>query len=283
MHTNLANTTLASLPAEGGPSEFAATPLFGMKQNGLCYRWLGREEGPVLVLAHSLGVSSEMWAPQVEEFGSRFRLLLYDHRGHGGSDLPPAPWTIGDFGRDLLGLLDALGIGRFRYCGLSMGGIVGLWLGQNAPGRVERLALCNCSASIENPEPLRVRSEAVRREGLASIVESVLGRWFTDGYRSSRPETVEGIRKLLLDASPEGYARTCEALCDVDLRAGLAEIGVPALAVFGRHDLSTPPEWTRAFAEAMPDCRLVGLDSAHLSNVEAAGEFNRVVGEFLAS
>lgn len=260
----------------------SGAPHFRMKQNGLRYRWLGRDEGPVLVLGHSLGVSSEMWAPQIEEFGERFRLLLYDHRGHGGSDLPPAPWTIGDFGRDLLGLLDALGVERFHYCGLSLGGIVGLWLGQNAPDRVERLALCNCSASIENPEPLRVRSEAVRREGLASIVEAVLGRWFTEGFRASRPEAVEAVRSLLLETSPEGYARTCEALCQVDLRAGLAEVETPALAVFGQHDQSTPSEWTRAFAEAMPDCRLVGFDSAHLSNVEASGEFNRVVREFLA-
>jgi 3-oxoadipate enol-lactonase len=252
-----------------------------MKENGIHYRWAGLSEGPVLVLAHSLGVSSEMWAPQVEVFGRRFRLLLYDHRGHGGSDLPAGPWRIDDFGRDLLGLLDGLGIASVRFCGLSMGGIVGLWLGQNAPERVERLALCNCAAAFENPAPLRARGEAVVAGGMAAVVEAVLERWFTEGFRRDRPEAVEEIRALLLRSSPEGYARTCEALCAVDLRPGLASLAVPSLAVSGRHDLSTPVEWTRAFAEAMPDCRLAELDSAHLSNLEAAEEFNRVVGEFL--
>jgi len=246
----------------------------------LHYRWDGRPDGPVLVLSHSLGASHRMWEPQIAVLGQRFRLLRYDHRGHGASELPDAPWTIADFGRDVLALLDHLALDRVHFCGLSLGGIVGLWLGQHAPERLHRLALCNCSAVIENTDPLRARVALIEREGIAAIVENVLDRWLTAGFRETQPEATDRIRSLILASHPDGYTRTCEALCSFDLRPGLATMRTPALAVYGRHDLSTPPAWTRAFAEAMPDCRLVELDAAHLSNVEAAAAFNEALETF---
>lgn len=249
----------------------------------LHYRWDGQPEGPVLVLSHSLGATLEMWEPQIAALGEQFRLLRYDHRGHGRSAMPAPPWTIADFGRDLISLLDELSLDRVHYCGLSLGGIVGLWLGQNAPDRVRRLALCNCSAAIENIDLLRGRMALIKREGLGAIVENVLDRWFTAPFRAANPDIAEKIRDMVISTPSEGYLRSCEALCSFDLRPGLATIAAPSIAVFGRHDLATPPAWTRAFAEAMPDCRLVELDSAHLSNVEAAAEFNRVLGGFFGS
>lgn len=237
----------------------------------------------MLVLSHSLGATLEMWEPQIAALGEQFRLLRYDHRGHGQSARPAPPWTIADFGRDLISLLDELSLDQVHYCGLSLGGIVGLWLGQNAPDRVRRLALCNCSAAIENTDLLRGRMALIEREGLGAIVENVLDRWFTAPFRAANPDIAEKIRDMVISTPSEGYLRSCEALCSFDLRPGLATIAAPSIAVFGRHDLATPPAWTRVFAEAMPDCRLVELDSAHLSNVEAAAEFNRVLGGFFGS
>lgn len=247
----------------------------------LFHRWDGRPDGPVLVLSHSLGVSHAMWGPQIAALGQRFRILRYDLRGHGDSGLPEAPWTIDDLGRDVIDLLDELGLDQVAYCGLSIGGIIGIWLGQNAPERFSRLVLCNCSAAIGNTAPLLARIEKIRAEGVPSIVGMVLDRWLTPPFRETHPEAEEGIRSLLLATGDEGYVRTCEALCRFDLRPGLGSMATPSLAIYGKHDTSTPPDWTRAFAAAMRDCRVAELDSAHLSNVEAAAEFNRVVLEFL--
>lgn len=252
-----------------------------MNGSSLSYRWDGRPDGPVLVLSHSLGVSHAMWDPQIAALGEHFRILRYDLRGHGDSGLPEAPWTIDDFGRDVIGLLDELGLDEVEYCGLSIGGIIGIWLGQNAPERFSRLVLCNCSAAIENTAPLQARIEKIRAEGVPSIVEMVLDRWLTPPFRESHPEAEAAIRSLLLATGDEGYVRTCGALCRFDLRPGLGAMTTPSLAIYGKHDTSTPPEATRAFAAAMPDCRVAELDSAHLSNVEAAAEFNRVVLDFL--
>jgi 3-oxoadipate enol-lactonase len=251
----------------------ADTPLF--------HRWDGRPDGPVLVLAHSLGVSHAMWEPQIAALGEHFRILRYDLRGHGDSGLPETPWTIDDFGRDVINLLDELGLDQVAYCGLSIGGIIGIWLGQNAPERFSRLVLCNCSAAIENTAPLQARIDKIRAEGVPSIVEMVLDRWLTPPFRESHPEAEAAIRSLLLATGDEGYVHTCGALCNFDLRPGLGSMAMPSLAIYGKHDTSTPPETTKAFAAAMPDCRVEELDSAHLSNVEASAGFNRVVLEFL--
>lgn len=246
------------------------------------HEWAGLDSGPVLVLSHSLGASREMWKPQVDALGREFRLLLSDHRGHGKSALPPGPWSIADFGRDLLDLLDRLDLERVHFCGLSLGGMVGLWLGQEAPERVEKLVLCNCCAKIEDPSLLRGRMKQIEREGLGSIAENVLERWLTADFRAANPEKTAGIREMFLATPPKAYTETCGALCEMDLTPKLGEIQAPSLVIYGRHDLATPPAWSKAFASEMPDARLLELDSAHLSNVEAADGFNEAVAGFLS-
>tara|TARA_R110002096_G_scaffold67332_11_gene163422 strand:+ start:28578 stop:29354 length:777 start_codon:yes stop_codon:yes gene_type:complete len=256
-------------------------PVFETAQRRLFYEWNGRDSGPVLVLSHSLGASHNLWNPQIEELGERFRLLVYDQRGHGNSSHPAGAWSIAEFGRDVIELLDFLDLERVSFCGLSLGGMVGLWLGQETPDRMEKLVLANCAARIEDPGLLRSRADLIRKLGLSCIAENVLDRWFTSGFRASNPGLLAEIREMLLATKAEGYAATCDALCAMDLMKGLGEMRTPSLVIYGRHDRATPPEWTRQFAGLMPDARVIELDSAHLSNHEASAAFNAAVLEFL--
>lgn len=257
-------------------------PHFETAERRLFYQWSGSESGPVLVLSHSLGASHQVWTPQVKVLGATYRILLYDHRGHGQSSHPPGEWTIADFGQDLIELLDFLELDRVSLCGLSLGGMVGLWMGQEASERVEKLVVANCSARIEDPTLLRSRTEQIRKDGLESIAENVLDRWFTVAFRASNRETVEEIRQMLSQTTTEGYAATCEALCEMDLMDGLDRIQTPSLIIYGKHDHATPPEWTHQFAKQMPSAQMVELESAHLSNREDPEGFNAAVLDFLS-
>ena len=257
-------------------------PVFNNGKLQTYYRWEGLAEGPVLVLSHSLGCSSEMWQGQVKAFGDRFRILLYDHRGHGRSDVPAGHWTIGDFGKDLLAFLDHLALESVRFCGLSLGGMVGMWIAKNAHDRIERMALCNTSAKTENSTLLRERIRLIEESGLAAITDNVVGRWFTEEFRKEAPDRVTEARRWLEAASSASYAATSRAVCDLDLTEGLSSIEIPTLVVYGLHDQATPPTWNLRIADAIPGAEAVGLNSAHLSNIEAQGEFNRAVSDFLA-
>ena len=163
------------------------------------------EEAPVLVLSNSLGTTLGMWDEQAPALNERFRLLRYDHRGHGGSPVPPGPYKIEDLGRDVLALLDRLGVERFSFCGLSIGGMVGMWLAGEAPERVERLVLC-CTSARFAPETFDSRARTVRAEGVSAIADAVVERWLTPALHTSRPDVVEWARRMLLDTPAEGYA-----------------------------------------------------------------------------
>ena len=254
-----------------------------VRANGveLFYRVDGAVEGPTLVLAHSLGTTLDLWAPQMSSFGKRYRVVRYDGRGHGRSGVVPGPCTMEDLGRDALSLLDALGLDRVHFCGLSQGGMVGMWLGSHAPDRIGKLVLCNTAAHMETPAGWNARMEIVRRSGMEAISEGVLERWFTAGFRARRPEVVESARRMLLASPPVGYLASCAAIRDVDERAGLPSIKAETLVIAGRSDAATPPAQGRAIAAAIPGARLVELDAAHLSNLEVPDEFGAAVLGFL--
>lgn len=242
----------------------------------------GLPEGPALVLSHALGASAAMWEPQVEPFGARFRLLRYDTRGHGASSVPAGPCTIDRLGADVLRLLDAHGVERASFCGLSMGGTVGMWLGAHAPDRIERLVLCNTAPWFGPPAVFDARIAAVRRDGLAGLVEGILERWFTPAFRAADPATVQRIRATVLATPVAGYVACCEALRDLDEREDLARIRAPTLVIAGSHDPTSPPEAALALAAAIPGARCVELPAAHLSNLGATAAFNAAVLGFLA-
>ncbi|HEY9287036.1 MAG TPA: 3-oxoadipate enol-lactonase [Candidatus Dormibacteraeota bacterium] len=241
-------------------------------------RWDGPEGAPVLVLSHAIGLSIALWDAQVESFSRDFRVLRYDHRGHGGSRVPPGPYRIEDLGGDLVALLDRLGLERVSLCGLSLGGMVGMWFAANAPDRVERLVLCCTAARMPQPEIYTERAERVRREGLEPIADAVIARWFTPAFVQSHPDEVDAIRRLFVSANPEGYASTCEALAAMDLRPDLARINAPTLILAGGSDQATPIEQSRLIAERIDGSTLVVLENAaHLANVEQPKAFANAV------
>jgi 3-oxoadipate enol-lactonase len=249
----------------------------------LFYRLDGPEDRPVHVLSNSLGTNLAMWEPQLPAFSARFRLLRYDSRGHGQSDAPPGPYTIELLGRDVLALLDGLGLERVSFCGLSKGGMVGQWLGAHAGERLERLVLAYTSACTGSPEVWDQRIATVRAQGVAAVVPGVIDRWFTPPFQEQAPDEVARIADMLRATDPEGYVACCAAVRDMDQREAIRGIRVPTLAIAGRHDLATPPDQARLIAERVPGARLVELDTAHLGNVEAPEPFNRAVLDFLAA
>ncbi len=244
-------------------------------------RWAGAKTGPVLLLSHSLGASSRMWAPQTDALGRHFRLLLHDHRGHGRSAAPKGDLSIEQFGEDTLALMDSLKLEKVLFCGLSLGGMIGLWLAIHAGKRLERLIVCNTAARIADTALLARRIRHIRHEGLAAIADNVLERWLTAGFRAARPETIAWVRAMFAETASEGYAAGATAVRHLDLENALERIQTPTLVIAGKKDQATPPAWNALIARRVPGARLAELDAAHLSNIEAAEAFNRTALDFL--
>jgi 3-oxoadipate enol-lactonase len=247
------------------------------------YRLDGPTDAPPLVLSNSLGTTLEVWSQNVPRWASSFRLLRYDHRGHGGSALPSEAFGVDDLGRDVVRLLDLVQIERASFCGLSLGGAVGQWLAVNQPERIDRLVLACTSTRFGEPDHWLERARRVRAAGLAPIADSVVGRWFTPQMFDRDPATIEAFRAMLLSSPAEGYAAACEALARWDNRAQVREIEAPTLVVAGAEDPVVPAADAALLAEGIPRARLVVLpEAAHLANVEQADAFASVVNEHLA-
>ena len=238
-------------------------------------------EAPVLVLSNSLGTDLSMWDAQMPALSRQFRVLRYDTRGHGATTATPGPYSIAQLGSDVVGLLDALSIPRAHFCGLSLGGMTGMWLGANAPERIERLALCNTTPRVAAPETYGARIGVVRASGLASIADAVLERWFTPAFRQRDPEALARTRAMLVATPVEGYAGGCGAIRDMDQWAVLPQIRRPTLVIAGTHDLATSAADGRRMAQAIPGAQYVELDAAHISNIEAAAAFTAALTDFL--
>lgn len=242
----------------------------------------GSEDAPVLVMANSLGTTLSMWDDQAPALRGRFRLLRYDHRGHGDSPVPPGPYRIEDLGRDVLTLLDRLEVERVSFCGLSIGGMVGMWLASEVPERIERLVLCCTSPRFEPSDDWDSRAATVRADGVEAIADAVLERWFTPAFRESRRDAVEWAGRMLRGTPAEGYAGCCEAIRDTDLSGRLGAIRAPTLAVAGADDPAAPPEGAEFVRDSVPGARLVVIEqAAHLANVERPEEITRVVLDHL--
>jgi 3-oxoadipate enol-lactonase len=242
----------------------------------------GPPGAPVLVLSNSLGTSWEMWAAHVPALSTSFQVLRYNQRGHGGSPTPPGPYEIADLGRDLVDLLDRLEIERASICGVSIGGMTAMWLGINAPDRVQRLALCFTAARMPTPEVYPERAAQVRAEGLAPMIEPAIERWFTPAFAAGGSPVIARTRADLASVDPEGYAGCCEALGSMDLREDIKAIDKPTLVVSASDDPATPPDHGRLIADSIPGAYFDLIEGArHLACIERPQEFTTLILDFL--
>jgi 3-oxoadipate enol-lactonase len=245
------------------------------------YEVAGPEGAPVVVFSHPLGTDSTMWDAQVVDFAKKYRVVRYDKRGHGKSSSPAGPYTIEQMGNDAIALLDYLKLERVNYCGLSIGGQTGMWLGANAPERLNKLILSNTAVKIGSPAIWNTRIETVQKEGMKSVAATVVERWFTVGYRAKEPDEVSRIQQILEDANVDGYVACCAAVREFDFAAKVAGIRTPTLVLAGKHDPATLAADTRWIAEQIAGAKFVELNASHLSNIEAHERFTAEVRQFL--
>lgn len=245
------------------------------------YRFDGPDDAPVLLLSNSLGTDLRMWAPQLATFTQTHRILRYDSRGHGASDKPAGAYSMDRLGRDVVEMLDALGIERVDFCGLSMGGMVGQWLGVHAPDRVRRLVLANTAAYMGPPSGWQDRIRNVLANGMEPLFEPTLERWFTPAFVASAPDTITAVRQMLLANDLGGYTGCCAAIRDMDQRPTTQLIATPTLVIAGSADPSTSVADGAYLADTVREGRLVELPAAHLSSIERPQEFADAVADFL--
>ena len=243
----------------------------------------GPDNAPVLAFSNSLGPNYSMWDLQAQELRKKFRILRYDTRGHGLSSVTPGPRAMEQLGKDVPGLLDELHLGRVHFCGLSMGGMIGMWLGIHAPDRLNKLVLCNTGAKIGTEESWRSRIEAVQKGGMKAIAAGVMERWFTPAFRGKEPTTVARIQKILEETDPDGYVSCCAAIRDYDCREQLEKISAQTLVITGAHDPATPPPDGRFLVAHIRGAKYAELDAAHLSNIEDGARFTRELAAFLSA
>ncbi len=248
----------------------------------LHYRIDGEEGAPPLLLSNSLGTTLDMWEPQLAALATRFRVIRYDNRGHGQSQTTPGPYSIEQLARDAIALLDRLAINRVHFCGLSMGGMLGLWLGTHAPDRLDRLVVANTAAKIGTSDMWNARIDAVRKGGMAAIAPGVLARFFSPRLLEQPTPMILRIREALERTSPDGYIACCAAVRDMDLRYSLGRIHVPTLVIAGSGDMATPPAEGRYIVEHVHRGRYVELPATHLSNVQAASGFTQALVQFFS-
>lgn len=244
----------------------------------------GPADAPVLVLSHALGLDAGMWNPLKPSLGNRFRLLLVDTRGHGRSPAPSGPYRVDDLAADFLRLFDRLGLDRVSWCGLSLGGMIGMWLAAAAPERIDRLALCCTASRLPPARGWHERAATVRRtETTAGLVEQSLGRWLSTGFRRSRPEIAHQCVATLITSDVEGYAGCCEAIAGLDLRPLLPRIAAPTLVLSGMDDPICTVSMSAQLADSIPGADFLAIPGRHLAAVESAQRCGPVLAQHLGT
>jgi 3-oxoadipate enol-lactonase len=240
----------------------------------------GRDGGPTLMLSNSLGCTMAMWEPQLPVLTKLFRVIRYDRRGHGKSGMN-GPVSMERYGQDVLAILDDLNIDKVHWCGLSMGGMVGQWLGANAPERFNKMILANTSCYYPDPTNWHNRIKAVRDGGIASVADAVIGGWLTADFREREPDATAKMKAMLLATPVDGYLAACEALSTLDQRALLPKIKSSVLVIAGKQDNATPVAAGEFIRANIPGASMTLLDAAHISNVEQSHAFTEAVVGFL--
>ncbi len=246
------------------------------------YRLDGPDDRPVLIFSHSLGCDHTLWDAQAAALLPHFRVLRYDTRGHGATDAPSGDYSIELLARDALALADALTIQQFAWCGLSLGGMIGQWLGAHAAHRLTALVLANTSPRFPDPSLMEGRRRTALESGMAALEPAVMSRFFQPGRLAANPPVVAAIRRVLLATNPVGYAGCCAAVRDMDQRPLLSAISTPTLIIVGDRDVSTP--WQghgEILAQSIAQPQVHRLPTAHLSNLEAPRAFTAALARFL--
>ena len=249
---------------------------------GIAYRVDGDDAADVVVLLNSLGTDLRLWDPQMEELTRHFRVIRYDCRGHGESDVPREPTTLDRLGADLIALLDCLNIERAHLCGISLGGFTALWAAAYHRDRVARTVFANTAARLGSTQSWDERIRAVEAGGLAAISETVVGRFLGAQFRADHPDVARRITDMVEATSAAGYIATCAALRDADLRGVVSRIRAPSLIIAGELDQSAPLRQSEELHIAIDGSELIVLPgAAHLTNVEQSEKFTPLVSTFL--
>ncbi|MDO9378337.1 MAG: 3-oxoadipate enol-lactonase [Nocardioidaceae bacterium] len=227
----------------------------------------GEPDRPAVLLGSSVGATADMWRPQLRDLADEYQLVAFDHRGHGGSPVPPAPYGVDEMARDVLALADRLGIDRFHYVGLSLGGAVGQELALQAPDRLRSLSLVCTAATFGSA--FADRAARVRDEGMGWLVESTRGRWFTPGIAGDEAAHADDVLAAFAATSPAGYAAACDALARFDTRGWLEQVRTPTMVVSGAEDPATPPSAGEVLAAGIDGATFHVVEHAsHLASVE---------------
>lgn len=242
----------------------------------------GPTDAPVVVLSGSLGADLTMWDAQASALAERFRVVRYDHPGHGGSPSRPGPYALDDLGAEVFALHDHLGLERTHWVGLSLGGMVGMWLAAHAPERIDRLTLVCTSAQLGPPEDWTERAAAARRDGTGALAEATVERWLTPEFAEAHPDVADRMKGMVASTDDEGYAGCAEAIRDMDLLPVLGQVRAPTLVIAGLQDPSTPPDHAVRIAAGIPGARIAVLDSArHVPTVERPEAVTELLREHL--
>ena len=236
---------------------------------------------PIVMLSNSIGASMGMWDEVCDRLSDRMSFVRYDTRGHGKSDVPAGPYTAERLGLDGVAILDALNIRQAVFCGLSLGGLTGMWLGANRAERLSGLVLANTAANFPPASMWQDRAAAVRANGMGSLVSATLDRWFTTAFRERAPKRIEELAEMIGATPLEGYAGCCEVLAVADLKPRLSDISCPVHVICGAHDPSTPPSRGEEIVAGIKGAKMATIDAAHISSVEAPDAFARELTEFI--
>jgi 3-oxoadipate enol-lactonase len=230
---------------------------------------VGPSDAPLLVLVNSLGTDLRVWDALLPRLGGRFRTLRYDKRGHGLTDATPDSYAMAELAADLGRLLDARQAKDVVICGLSIGGMIAQALASARPELVRGLVLMDTAHKIGTREMWNERIEAIRANGIGSIADAILTRWFSPGFHAQRAAELAGWRNMLTRTPVEGYLSCCAAIRDADLTDAARALAVPTLCLVGETDGSTPPALVAELAELVPGAQLVTIAGAgHLPCVE---------------
>ena len=253
--------------------------------NGIYFEMTGADDGPVLVFSHSLGGDLSMWDAQADAFATSYRILRYDTRGHGRSEQPAQPLTLADLGRDVIGLLDYHSVEKAHFCGLSLGGMTGMWLGLNAPERFHSWILADTAPQMGTNDVWNARIRQIEQGGMSAVAPATMERWFTRPFRERAPGVVAHFEAILAGTDPAGYTACARVVQSGVLPLSelhrLTAITAPALVLTGSEDAAAPPDLSKSFASFLPNSRFMELNAAHIAAVEASDAFNAAALAFM--